>query len=76
MIMITVRRSVTGEALFFVSENDHKNFAFFYLLSKSDPPVWAVSGHHKPLVANVMDFSSYDDALAYIAAHAPSKMPG
>lgn len=72
--MITVEPGLTGHDFHFVSE-DGNVFGFFYPLTKSDPSIWAVSGSYKPLAANVMDFASYDDALAYIVAHAPSKMP-
>lgn len=73
--MITVKQGAVGGEFYFVRENGAV-FAFFYKLSTSPAgrEIWAVSGRHKPLAANVMDFDTYDDALAFIEAHAPSRM--
>lgn len=69
--MITVRKPLRDEELYFVFAGENC-FAFFYLLSGTgDKPVWAVSGQYKPLAANVDDFDSYDHALRFIMAHAP-----
>jgi len=73
--MITVKQGAAGGEFYFVRENGAV-FAFFYKLSTSTAgrEIWAVSGRHKPLAANVMDFQSYEDALAYVEAYAPSRM--
>lgn len=69
--MITVKKIFRDEELYFVWA-DEECFAFFYLLSSvGEKQVWAVSGQHKPLAANVDDFVSYDHALQFIMAHAP-----
>jgi murein tripeptide amidase MpaA len=69
--MITVKKILPNEELYFVWA-DERCFAFFYLLSSAgEKPVWAVSGEYKPLAANVDDFDSYDHALKFIMAHAP-----
>ena len=56
--MITVKKILPNEELYFVWA-DERCFAFFYLLSSAgEKPVWAVSGEYKPLAANVDDFDS------------------
>ncbi|TGQ12215.1 MULTISPECIES: hypothetical protein [unclassified Mesorhizobium] len=69
--MITVKKVLLNEELYFVWA-DERCFAFFYLLSSTGgKQVWAVSGEYKPLAANVDDFDSYDQALEFIMARAP-----
>ncbi|MGX8008422.1 hypothetical protein ACVDG8_005080 [Mesorhizobium sp. ORM8.1] len=66
-----MKKMFRDEDLYFVFV-DNECPAFFYLLkSTGDKQVWAVSGQHKPLAANVDDFASYDDALRFIMAHIP-----